>query len=210
MPEDLSCGFIDAARIMKKALLFTLLGSLLALGTAHADTSKDFVRVACVPEAGLFDVEVRTLHDSVAGFQTQHDRNAVLAAAGFHDPHRLKFSCDLGGIRYAVAAQQDETSERMCGGQPEIYVTVTRNDEKLLSNVVFGESCNGLPSVTKFTVGDGPKSLRGRETQVCYANGKENDLPVCDWTFGDAAGFGKRFPVDEDRIRNIVTRQERR
>lgn len=191
---------------MKKMLMFTLLLGMLLAQATRADTTKDFVRIACVPEAGLFDLEFRTLYDSVAGGAGDQDkRTAALAQAGFRDPHGLAFSCALGGVVYSVSAQQDPTSERMCGGEPEVYVTVKRDGATLLSNVVFGESCHGLPSLTHFTVGDGPNSWRGRETHVCYATGKDTDPPLCDWTFGGQAAFDKKFPVDAQRLESIAT-----
>jgi hypothetical protein len=196
---------------MKALFAVALLLSMLFCRVSRADTSPDFVRIACVPEAGLFDVEIRSLHDSVSGDpKGEHERSALLAQAGFHDPRHLRFSCVLGGITYDILADQDPISDRMCGGDPEVYLTVTRDGEKFFSNVIFGESCNQLPSVMRLTIGDGPKSWRGRETQVCYATGKDSDPIFCDWTFGKQADFDKRFPLDEERVKRIATRQERR
>jgi hypothetical protein len=194
-----------------KAFVFTLL--LVALHGARADTTQDVVRIACVPEAGLLDIEYRGLHDSVAGSGapgTQAERNAVLARAGFYLPRGLAFTCKLGDATYTITAQQDEISQRMCGESPEIGLTLTRGSEKLLSDVYFGESCHQHPSVMRITVGDGPRSWRGRETQVCYATGKDADAQSCDWTFGAQASFDKRFPLDQERVQKIVSREERR
>lgn len=196
---------------MKAWFAFALSLSMLFCRVAQADTSPGFVRIACVPETGLLDIEYRTLHDSVSRDPNgEQARGELLARAGFHDPHQLKFSCVLGAATYNIAADQDPTSERMCGGSPEVYVTVTRDGQPLLSNVIFGESCNQLPSVMRLTVGDGPKSWRSRETQVCYATGKESDPFFCDWTFGKPSQFDMRFPLDEKRVEKIATRQERR
>lgn len=197
---------------MKSILIFVLLLSALFCRVSYADTSKRFVRVACVPEAGLLDVESRYLHDSVSGdpdSKGQAERDARLAQSGFHDPHTLKFSCVLGGGNYLITTQQGEPTNAMCGGDPGVSLTVTRNGEKLFSDVIFGGFC-GAPSVMRFTIGDGPKSWRGRETEVCYSSGKDSDPDQCEWTFGGAAEFAKRFPVDQARIQKIVTRQERR
>jgi hypothetical protein len=195
---------------MKVSGLALLLAALLT-NVARADTVKDFVRISCVPEAGLLDIEYRSLHDSVAGSpDKQAERDAVLARAGFRDPRGLKFSCTLGGTTYAVSSTQDAPSERMCGGSPEVYLSVTRGGDKLLSDVVFGESCHQQPSVTRITVGDGPQSWRGRETQVCYATGKDADAVSCEWTFGKQAEFDKRFPIDEKRVQRIVGHGEMR
>lgn len=197
---------------MKPFLMLMLLFSILLCRVSYADISKHLVRVACVPEAGLLDVESRYLHDSVSGDpdpKGKDERNARLTQAGFHDPHGLKLSCVLGGVNYLITAKQDEPSNAMCGGNPGIFLTVTRNSEKFLSNVIFGGFC-GAPSVMRFTIGDGFKSWRGRETEVCYSSGKDFDPDHCEWTFGGPAEFNKRFPIDEDRLRKIVTHQERR
>jgi hypothetical protein len=198
--------------VMKKVVVFALLLNLVLFHVAKADTMKDFVRISCVPEAGLLDIEFRSLHDSVAvSPNAQDDRSAILAREGFQNPHGLKFSCELGGVTYHVSADQDQPSEqRICGEVPEVYLNVARGDDKILSDVVFGESCNQLPSVTRITVGESPKSWRGRETQVCYSTGKDSDAVFCDWTFGRQAEFDKHFPIDEKRIQRIVTHEERR
>jgi hypothetical protein len=196
---------------VKTLITFAVLLSILFCRVSYADTSKDMVRIACIPDAGLLDVEFRSLHDSVAGgVKEQEKRNALLLQAGFHDPHSLKFACALGGIEYLISAEQGSTSLQMCGGSPEVYLTVMRDGAIFFSGVVFGDSCNRLPSITRFTIGDGPGSWRGRETEVCYSSGKDNHSDFCDWTFGEPAEFNKRFPIDQDRVGRIVRHLERR
>lgn len=188
-------------------MLVLLLGTLVA-GTSHADTSADFVRIACVAENGLLDVEYRSLHDSVSG-NPKAEKSGVATAlsnAGFHRPRGLKFTCDLDGARYIITASQAGTTNFMCGGSPDILLTVTRNGAGLFSDVVFGASCQQLPSLMRFTIGDGAKSWRGRETNACYATGKDAAPEHCEWTSGPQAGFDKRFPVDQNVIERIVTR----
>lgn len=195
---------------MRTFWLVLLLGIFLNQ-VAKADTMKDFVRISCVPEAGLLDVEYRGLHDSVAvSLNSQAARNAVLERAGFYSPRNLKFFCELGGTMYTISSTQEEPSERMCGGSPEIYLSVMRGNSRILSDVVFGDSCHQLPSVTRITAGDGNQSWRGRETQICYSSGKETDPAFCDWTFGAQAQFDKRFPIDQARVQRIVSHEERR
>lgn len=196
---------------MKTVYVFMLLLAVLAVGTSRADTVKHTVRIACVPEAGLLHLESGYLHDSVAyGPASMTERDAVLARAGFHDPHHLAVSCALGGVTYSMTATQDETSGRMCGGDPEVYVTVTRDGQPFLTDVVFGNSCHALPSVESMTVGDGPRSWRGRETRMCYLSGKDGGPAFCDWTFGAPAQFTQRFPIDQARLAKIGLHEERR
>lgn len=196
---------------VKKSIMLALLLCAHLLNVAHADTVKSLVRISCVPETGLLDIEYRYLHDSVAGDPTGQDkRKPALAQAGFHDPRGLAFSCALGATTYLITAEQDPESNKMCGADPEVYLTVTRAGEKMVSHVVLGDSCNQLPSATRVTIGDGPNSWRGRETQVCYATGKRGDAEYCDWTFGAAAQFDRRFPIDQARVQKIVSKQEHR
>lgn len=188
--------------------LVLILGTLVP-GTSHADTSADFVRIACVAENGLLDVAYRSLHDSVSG-RPGLEKSGVataLSSAGFHRPRGLRFTCDLDGAQYIITASQEETTNAMCGGSPEIYLTVTRNGTGLFSDVVFGTSCRQLPSLMRFTVGEGAKSWRGRETNACYASGKDAEPEHCEWTFGPQAAFDERFPVDQNVVRRIVKRK---
>jgi hypothetical protein len=191
--------------------LVLLLGALVA-GSSRADTSPDFVRVACVPENGLLDVESRTLHDSVAGRPAAETSGVAtaLAGAGFHRPRGLRLTCDLDGALYVITAEQGETSNYMCGGSPDVHLTVTRDGAALFSDVVFGASCSMRPSVMRFTIGDGAKSWRGRETMVCYAIGTGEDPEHCEWTFGTPADFNKRFPVDQNAVDRIGSRKSPR
>ena len=194
---------------MNFVLVLLLMFGLMAPGLVHADTSPDFVRITCVPENGLLDVEYRRLHDSVAG-KPGADKSALsagLSNAGFHHPRGLRVTCDLDGVKYVIAADQAETSNFMCGGSPDIVLNVTRNGIALFTDVVFGYSCKELPSLMRFTIGDGEKSWRGRETYACYATGQDRDPEFCEWTFGpQQAWLAPRFPVDQAAIKRIVKR----
>lgn len=187
---------------MKVIIAFALSASMLVSQACYADTTKSLVRIACVPEAGLFDMDSRGLHDSVARDpKDQKKRDAALSRAGFHEPRGLNFSCVLGDTTYVVSTEQGPGSNVLCGASPELYLTVTRNGAKFISDVVFGYSCNQFPSIERLTIGDGPNSWRGRETQVCYASGDNGVVKDCHWTFGTAAEFDKRFPIDQNGLR---------
>lgn len=197
---------------MKFMMMLMLILGTLVPGASHADTSADFVRIACVAENGLLDVAYRSLHDSVSG-NREADKSGVstaLSIAGFHRPRGLRFTCDLDGAEYIITASQAETTNFMCGGSPDIVLTVTRNGAGLFSDVVFGASCQQLPSLMRFTIGDGAKSWRGRETEACYATGKDAEPEHCEWTFGPQAAFDERFPVDQNVIDRIVKRNRPR
>ena len=198
---------------MNHVLALLLIFGMLLPGVAHADTSHDFVRITCVPQNGLLDVEFRLLHDSVSGKPgaATSDASDALSHAGFHRPRGLRSVCDLDGVNYVITAEQAETTNFMCGGSQDIILNVTRNGVALFTEVVFGRSCRELPSLMRFTIGDGANSWRGREMQACYASGDDRDPEHCEWTFGpEQAWLVPRFPVNQDAIRRIVTRTKPR
>jgi hypothetical protein len=196
---------------VKKILVLALfLAASLSLNAARADTVKSLVRIACVPAIGLLDIESRALHDSVAGGEGNAERKADLERAGFYDPHGLNISCKLGDVTYQITAEQDPPANKICGADPDVVLSTTRGGKPFVSQVTFGTSCNEQSVVTRITIGDGPHSWRGRETQVCYSTNKSGDAEHCDWTFGQAVQFEKRFPIDQARIEKIVSKQEYR
>jgi hypothetical protein len=186
---------------------------------AHAEVTYDFIRYACVPENGMLDVEYRGLHDSVAGIRTHDpaDSPKVLQQNGFYRARGFEAACTIGQATYTIKATQNEPSETMCGGSPEVYLNVTRNGKPFFHDVLFGDdSCNGRPSLKRFTIGEITPSWRsGPEIQACYSYGKPESYEpgleprqICQWTFGNA-DFGKRFPVDQDAIGKVFARQQK-
>lgn len=195
---------------MKSLFVFFLLLSSLLCRPSYADPHR-FIRVACVPEAGLLDIEPRYLADKVwsaASPQEQPRRNAVLSQAGLHDPHALKISCALGGDNYVISTEQGEPTNALCGGDPCVGLTVTRNGEKILSRVSFGPAC-GQASVTRLTMSVSTILKHAQETEFCYSSGKDGVPDYCEWT-GDINDFRKNFPVDDERLGRIARHQERR
>lgn len=166
---------------------------------AHADTMYQFVRVACVPEAGLLDVESRPLHDSVAGQTGDQARFDALRKLGYYRARGLETSCTLGNVTYLIKASQDDFSERHCGASPDVYLTVTRDGTPFLTGVLFGETCEGEASVQSFTVNEGPNAWRPPQAQVCYLPGKYSQELSCQWLFG-LGDFRKRLPIDQSAV----------
>ena len=177
---------------------------------ARADTSYDFVRIACVPETGMLDVEYRMLHDTVAGKDTpgRTQKIEALARNGFHDPRALQFKCMLNGVNYLVSATQDRPSNGMCGGSPDIVLNVARNGVRLFKDVIFGNSCRREPSVRRLMLAE-PVMARGeREANICYSNGDENAAEQCQWIFDSADAFRKAFPIDQDAVGRYLKLQK--
>ena len=184
---------------------------------ARADVMYDFIRYACVPENGMLDVEYRALHDSVAGplWDKPTETPTVLQRQGFYRARGFQATCTVGGASYLIKATQDEPSDRMFGGSPDVYLEVTRNGRPVFHRVLFGiESCYGQPSLKRFTVGE-MTARGGPELMACYSSGQADvAVPggqppeVCEWTFGKAA-FDKRFPVDAEAIGKVFIRQHK-
>jgi hypothetical protein len=204
---------------MKRWIMILAALPLCWSAAARADVTYDFVRYACVPENGMLDVEYRGLHDSVAGIRSKDpvESPKVLQQQGFYRARGFQASCRIGQATYVIKASQDEPSNAMCGGAPSVYLDVTRNGKPLFRNVVFGdESCNGQPSLQRFTIGEITPSWRtGPEALACYSSGRDQTaMPgaqppqICQWTFGDA-DFSQRFPVDQGAIEKIFVRPQK-
>jgi hypothetical protein len=186
---------------MKSLIALAGLLMLLVSAAARADVTYDFIRLACVPEVGMLDVEYRGVHDTVAGDMHDGDmRHAdALRQHGFYPARGLDVSCQLGQVAYHITARQGEASERgMCNADPTVYLTVTRNGLPVLRDVVFGTNCNNFPAVQRITFGDGPAIMRGPEASVCFVN---TDILVdktsCQWFFKKSGEFKKNFPIDQ-------------
>jgi hypothetical protein len=194
---------------VKLLVAFFGLWMALACGAARADVVYDFVRVACVPEAGMFDLEYRGVHDTVAGFIHGGDmqRANALRQHGFHLARGLDVRCQLGQVAYRVTAQQAEPGNQMCGASPEVYLTVTRNGAPVLRDVVFGPSCNSYPSVQRITFADGPAITRAPEAMICYLSSDfVVDRTFCDFFQKKNGDFDKKFPIDQSEVERRVER----
>jgi hypothetical protein len=196
-------------RIWKAAVAATLFCCFTA---AHADQSYEFVRVSCVPENGMLAVEYRLLHDSVAGYLWKDPRESPKALQK-HDLYRargLDMSCIVGNATYVLKGTQSEETEAHNGACPEVFLDVTRNGQPFFRHVVLGDSCNRLPALMRFTIGENTKHHEP-EAEVCYRGAFDQMLPLyqerqsCEWIFGDE-DFAKRFPIDEDAIRRVTER----
>jgi hypothetical protein len=195
----------------------TMLAALLSFccAGARADNTYDFVRIACVPANGMLDLEYRRLHDSVAGALWKDPRESPksLLEHGFHRARGLDTSCTIGKATYVIRATQDEETGGLNGACPEVFLDVSRNGKPFFRKVVLGDSCNGHPSLRRFTVGEFTRQ-GGPEAEVCYTSAGDQGLPLyqerqaCEWIFGEQ-DFAKRFPVDEAAIASFFTRLNR-
>jgi hypothetical protein len=183
----------------------------LQIPLAYADIATGFVRIACVPEHGLLDIEYRSLHDTVvsASSQTSKKSAASLEKHGFFDPHHLYQKCILNGAEYKITSQQDLPTNRMCGGSPDIHLSVQRNGVALVDDVIFGSSCYGDPSVRLVSLAETNTGKSGREAEICYMRGEKNaktgTAENCEWLFDSSGDFLNRFPINKGAIERFIT-----
>jgi hypothetical protein len=147
---------------------------------ARADYMVDFIRIACVPEAGFFDIDHRLIHNNAA----ESASSRVWARQGFYTPSDLTYECDLGPVKYKLSAHQNNWTGGMCGAAPEIFLTLFRDDRVIANKVVFGLSCLGHPTITRISMTEAKSGYHGRESQICYLKrGDESEHPECKWFF---------------------------
>jgi hypothetical protein len=107
---------------MKRLIALAGLLMLLVSGPARADVTYDFVRVVCASEVGMFEVEYRGVHDTVAGNMHGGDmrRADALRQYGFWPARGLVSICKLGQVVYRITVEQAPESEHgMCGDSPD-------------------------------------------------------------------------------------------
>jgi hypothetical protein len=134
-------------------------------------------------------------------------RADALRQYGFWPARGLVSTCKLGQVVYRITAEQDAQTNKMCGGSPEVYLTVTRDGAPVLRHVVFGYSCNDLPSVQRITFGDGPAIMRDPEATVCFLK-KDSlvDKTFCDFFQKKTGDFKKNFPIDQADVEHRAER----
>ena len=184
------------------ALLLLLLGS-----SARADYTVDFVRISCIRDAQFLDVEYRGIHNPAITALTEHGtvHTDVLARHGFFDPGKLSYECSLPESKYKVVATQEGWSERgMCAAAPEIFLSLYRDGDPLLEQVVFGQSCFGNPSVTRITIEDGKQGWYSREVEVCFTRGTSETPDKCVWFFSNLGDGFKKFPLRQGDIQSML------
>jgi len=180
---------------------------------AHADFTYDFVRISCIQESEFLDIEYRDIHnnavDAVAGDQFKN-RFLLWAKHGFFDPRKLSYKCTFTKkdrdstthqSTYKVVTKKAEQGNGPCGGAPEIYLSLYKNDQVLINNVVFGNSnsCYGSPAISRIYIqGQGPE-----EAQICFRKnsntGEEPPKDKCEWSFGK-----EMFPIDQSKVGSFL------
>ena len=186
---------------MRFSILFAAaVVTMLSARPASADYMVDFIRISCVPEAGFFEIEHRSVHNNPAKAASTD----AWARQGFHSPSGLVYECDLRGTKYKVMAEQEGWRERgMCAAAPEVFVSVLRNEVKILDKVVLGFSCFGSPTITRMSRTEKKQGYFGAEAQVCFLeNGQDDTKPTCEWFFEGLNGLDAAFPLRQESLRD--------
>jgi hypothetical protein len=171
---------------------------IIAMQPVRADYMVDFIRIACVQEAGFFELEHRQIHNNPA----EAASTKAWARQGFYSPSGLTYECSLGEVKYKVFAKQDSWRERgMCAAAPEVILTVRRNDEVIADKVVLGRSCYGSPTITRISMSEEKRGYFGKEAEICFLTKDDNNAePKCEWFFDGLNGFQNAFPLKQETL----------
>lgn len=191
---------------MQARLLIAYLMLILVSPTAQADFHYDFVRIACIKATRFLDIEYHPIHNSAVDAEPDEptkSRFDIWAKHGFFAPGNLTYKCSLPESEYKVIASQNDWGNGMCGGAPEIYLSLYKNNKPLLNNIVFGGSCFGNHSITKISIQDGKSGWYAREFQICFqsnpSDGGDSGRTNCEWFFDE-----NNFPIDQKSMQRFL------
>ncbi len=161
-----------------------------------ADSATDFVKVTCLPEVDLFEIEQVTLNDLAVGGES---RLESWRKNGFVSPRKLSAKCALKSVTVQYDVDQEAGSARQCGAHPEITASLKIDSTVWFENIWFGNSCRGYPTVTKVSL-----SPEGGIAEVCFAPRGE-DHQYCQVVLGNpGAPEGDLIPVTRSKLDNYA------
>lgn len=185
---------------MKRALI--AMGLLALSACAQADESEDFIRISCMPEIGVLDVDYRAIHTSSANRLPEGGSLADqgIAKYGFYSPTNLTQTCALKKTTYRVVATQAEPrAQGKCGGAPEINLSIFAGNKPLIKKVVFGDGCKDTSSLIRVTIRPGTGKGKTQEAEICLKNGTTG-LSRCEWFFESIPESWAAFPIGQDFV----------
>ena len=183
------------------AAAFVALSAVVPL--AHADSTVDYVRIACMTDIHLLDIEYRTIHYSSStplyGEATASGKDAW-SNNGFFAPNNLERQCVFPWSKFRIVTTQKEASASgRCGASPEIKLSLYLDDKALVKNAIFGDSCSENHSITRISVRDGMNNGKPHEVEICFKNG-QNNISRCELFFQDIEQSWAIFPFDQKII----------
>lgn len=177
---------------------------------AQADWFVNFVHITCIPEARYLAFEVKDIEGSYVLMETQFDdkkraqRMALWKKNGYFDPSKLTFECHMPESTYKITATQPPASAHgQCGAAPSITLSLLRNGEPYLSNVMFGGDCFGGPSVTRVELSDGLNGWDTRQLTVCIA-----PRGTCEFLSETYSAISKSIPIDQHKLAGYAKGKE--
>ena len=183
------------------------------LSDAFADYSYDFVRISCIKEIQFLDIEYKSIHNTAIDsiFADRDSPLKIWSKHGFFSPKKLYYECPFAHtdtyyssqITYKLVTKQAEGGNGMCGGAPEIFLSLYRNNELFIDNVVFGGSCIGNSSISHIYI-SGVSGKYPEEAQICFQKNSTTGEPPqekCEWFF-DNENFTKfkKFPINQEVV----------
>ncbi len=214
--EKLACGppiSTNSDTYMTRRALFAF-AVLLIVGIrpAFADWPMEFVRLTCIPEARYFRVEYMPVSGPSVLLESEFDdekrakRLLAWEKAGFHEPSNLTYECALPESLYKLTAHQPPPSNGECGGAPSISLSLFRNGQPILENVIFGNDCFGGPTVIGAEITDGLDGWDTRALRLCLS---QRGAPprMCEFlseTYGDIT---KAIPITQQKVAQYVEKR---
>lgn len=179
-------------------------------GTASADWSMDFVRITCIPEARYFRFDFTPVSGSAVLLEAQFDeikRKQKLQAwekQGYYEATNLNYECSLPESTYKITATQPPARERgMCGGTPQITLSLIRNGTPILDKVIFGDDCFGGPTVLGAEITDGLQGWDTRQMTLCLSPG-DNSPKKCEFLSETSSAISKAIPINQEKVDKYV------
>ena len=122
--------------------------------TASADRLTDVVKIVCSPELANIEVEQTVVRGRKAEESFEKDPKGIFEKYGLIALYNLiknpstpdvsftgfTTSCEIGGSTYTIIIAPYSRPSYYCGGFLTFYLTIKKNDEIIVDNLLFG-SC---------------------------------------------------------------------
>jgi hypothetical protein len=165
----------------------------------------EFIHVSCIPETRYFEVEYKSVPTDAVLIGTDYEKEGkqrlnAWKKRGYYEPSNFSYECKLPDSTYLITANQPPGRESgMCGASPSITLSLTRNGDKWLNNVVFGANCFGVPSIMRISIRDGQEGWDTRNADLCIL--PSNDIPeYCEYLSETYQDIGKVMPLTQEDL----------
>ena len=161
--------------------------------SARADQPIGLIQTLCIPEPGIdyFSARLESFNE-IANYihrghkeATAEDKKArlqTLEKYGLIFPDEFSYTCKLEHHTYTITGHRPPFREKgMCGGDPRVTITLKRDDDVILDDVFFEQSCfsDVFPDphgyVELFSVEDG-SSAHGEYIDATVSDGTKEKI----------------------------------